>query len=177
MAVACGLNYRMLNDEQLVATLQTIHQHLLTPRGLRTLSPRNLLYKSNYNEDQRSQDLASRNGSAWVWPLMFYVKACFELGGANYVAEAESIVEAFDEELQTKCVGSLSERFEGDPPHAPRGSVSHATSVAGLLFINDLIKKYAPKKPARKSCKKSAPVVEAVEEKPKRKCVRKSVEK
>ncbi len=177
MAVACGLNYRMLNDEQLVATLQTIRQHLLTPRGLRTLSPRNLLYKSNYNEDQRSQDLASRNGSAWVWPLMFYVKACFELGGANYVAEAESIVEAFDEELQTKCVGSLSERFEGDPPHAPRGSVSHATSVAGLLFINDLIKKYAPKKPARKSCKKAAPKTECSEEKPKRKCVRKSVKR
>ena len=177
MAVACGLDYRMLNDEQLVATLQTIHQHLLTPRGLRTLSPRNMLYKSNYNEDQRSQDLASRNGSAWVWPLMFYVKACFELGGANYVSEAERIVEAFDEELQTKCVGSLSERFEGDPPHGPRGSVSHATSVAGLLFINDLINKYAPKKPARKSCKKAAPKAECSEEKPKRKCVRKSVKK
>ena len=177
MAVACGLDYRMLNDEQLVATLQTIHQHLLTPRGLRTLSPRNMLYKSNYNEDQRSQDLASRNGSAWVWPLMFYVKACFELGGANYVSEAERIVEAFDEELQTKCVGSLSERFEGDPPHGPRGSVSHATSVAGLLFINDLINKYAPKKLARKSCKKAAPKAECSEQKPKRKCVRKSVKK
>ena len=177
MAVACGLDYRMLNDEQLVATLQTIHQHLLTPRGLRTLSPRNMLYKSNYNEDQRSQDLASRNGSAWVWPLMFYVKACFELGGANYVSEAERIVEAFDEELQTKCVGSLSERFEGDPPHGPRGSVSHATSVAGLLFINDLIKKHAPKKPARKSCKKAEPKAECSEQKPKRKCVRKSVKK
>lgn len=177
MAVACGLDYRMLNDEQLVATLQTIHQHLLTPRGLRTLSPRNMLYKSNYNEDQRSQDLASRNGSAWVWPLMFYVKACFELSGANYVSEAERIVEAFDEELQTKCVGSLSERFEGDPPHGPRGSVSHATSVAGLLFINDLINKYAPKKPARKSCKKATPKAECSEEKPKRKCARKSVKK
>ena len=177
MAVACGLDYRMLNDEQLVATLQTIHQHLLTPRGLRTLSPRNMLYKSNYNEDQRSQDLASRNGSAWVWPLMFYVKACFTLGGAGYVAEAERIVEAFDEELQTKCVGSLSERFEGDPPHGPRGSVSHATSVAGLLFINDLIKKYSPKKPARKSCKKAEPKAECEAEKPKRKCVRKSVKK
>jgi len=177
MAVACGLDYRMLNDEQLVATLQTIHQHLLTPRGLRTLSPRNMLYKSNYNEDQRSQDLASRNGSAWVWPLMFYVKACFELGGANYTSEAERIVEAFDEELQTKGVGSLSERFEGDPPHGPRGSVSHATSVAGLLFINDLIKKHAPKKPARKSCKKAEPKAECSEQKPKRKCVRKSVKK
>ena len=175
MIVACGLDYRMLSDEQLVAALQTVHQHLLTPRGLRTLSPRNLLYKSNYNEDQRSQDLASRNGSAWVWPLMFYVKACFDLAGESFVSEATALLEDFDAELQTKCVGSISERFEGDPPHNPRGSVSHATSVGGLLYINSLIEKYASKKPARKSTKKAT--TDAVEEKPKRKCVRKSVKK
>ena len=174
MVVACGLSFKMLSEEQQARTLLTIQQHLLTPRGLRTLSPRNLLYKSNYNEDQRSQDLASRNGSAWIWPLTFYVQACFDLRGESFVAEARSILEAFDEELQTKCVGSISERFEGDPPHNPRGGVSHATSVAGLLLINNLIEKHSAKKPARKSAKKSEAVAVA---KPKRKCVRKSVKK
>ena len=174
MVVACGLSFKMLSEEQQARTLLTIQQHLLTPRGLRTLSPRNLLYKSNYNEDQRSQDLASRNGSAWIWPLVFYVKACFDLRGESFVAEARSILEAFDDELQTKCVGSISERFEGDPPHNPRGGVSHATSVAGLLLINNLIEKHSAKKPARKSTKKSEAVAA---EKPKRKCVRKSVKK
>ena len=174
MVVACGLSFKMLSEEQQARTLLTIQQHLLTPRGLRTLSPRNLLYKSNYNEDQRSQDLASRNGSAWIWPLVFYVQACFDLRGESFVAEARSILEAFDDELQTKCVGSISERFEGDPPHNPRGGVSHATSVAGLLLINNLIEKHSAKKPARKSTKKSEAVVAA---KPKRKCVRKSVKK
>ena len=173
MVVACGLDFKMLSEEQQARTLLTTQQHLLTPRGLRTLSPRNLLYKSNYNEDQRSQDLASRNGSAWIWPVVFYVKACFDLRGESFVAEACSILEAFDEELQTKCVGSISERFEGDPPHNPRGGVSHATSVAGLLLINSLIAKHETKKPVRKSAKK----VEATAEKPKRKCVRKSVKK
>ena len=174
MVVACGLSFKMLSEEQQARTLLTIQQHLLTPRGLRTLSPRNLLYKSNYNEDQRSQDLASRNGSAWIWPLTFYVQACFDLRGESFVAEARSILEAFDDELQTKCVGSISERFEGDPPHNPRGGVSHATSVAGLLLINNLIEKHSAKKPARKSTKKSEAVAA---EKPKRKCVRKSVKK
>ena len=176
MTVACGLDYKMLSEEQVVRALQVIHQHLLTPRGLRTLSPRNVLYKSNYNEDQRSQDLASRNGSAWIWPLTFFVKACFDIAGEKYLPDAKRILEAFDDELQTKCVGSLSERFEGDPPHGPRGSVSHATSVAGLLAINAMIAKYEPKKSARKSCK-SAAAVESAEAKPKRKCVRKSVKK
>ena len=176
MVVACGLGFKMLSEEQQARTLHTIQQHLLTPRGLRTLSPRNPLYKSNYNEDQRSQDLASRNGSAWIWPLVFYVQACFDLRGEGFVAEARNLLEAFDDELQTKCVGSISERFEGDPPYNPRGGVSHATSVAGLLLINSLIEKHSAKKPARKSTKKSTAQV-ATEEKPKRKCVRKSVKK
>ena len=179
MVVAAGLDYTMLDEEKCVRVLQTVREHLLTPRGLRTLSPRNLLYKSNYNEDQRSQDLASRNGSAWVWPLSFYVKAGFAIAGERFVSEAKGLLDAFDDELQTKCVGSISERFEGDPPHNPRGSVSHATSVAGLVYINTLIEKYAPKSPLRKaSAKKSKAECEVVaEEKPKRKCVRKSVKK
>lgn len=177
MAVVCGLDYKLVDDEKLVRILMTIREHLLTPRGLRTLSPRNLLYKSNYNEDQRSQDLASRNGSAWVWPLAFYVKACFDLGGEKFADEARAILADFDDELQTKCVGSLSERFEGDPPHNPRGSVSHATSVGALLYINSLVERYAAKKPARKSTAKKATAECATEEKSKRKCVRKSTKK
>ena len=179
MVVAAGLDYTMLDEEKCARVLHTVREHLLTPRGLRTLSPRNLLYKSNYNEDQRSQDLASRNGSAWVWPLSFYVKAGFAIAGERFVSEAKGLLDAFDDELQTKCVGSISERFEGDPPHNPRGSVSHATSVGGLLYINTLIEKYAPKAPKRKaSAKKSKAECEVVaEEKPKRKCVRKSVKK
>ena len=108
--------------------------------------------------------------------MVFYVQACFDLRGEGFVAEARNLLEAFDDELQTKCVGSISERFEGDPPYNPRGGVSHATSVAGLLLINSLIEKHSAKKPARKSTKKSTAQV-ATEEKPKRKCVRKSVKK
>lgn len=179
MVVAVGLDYTMLDEDKCVRVLQTVREHLLTPRGLRTLSPRNMLYKSNYNEDQRSQDLASRNGSAWVWPLAFYVKAGFAIAGERFTSEAKALLDAFDDELQTKCVGSISERFEGDPPHNPRGSVSHATSVGGLLYINTLVEKYAPKAPKRKaSAKKSKAECEVVaEQKPKRKCVRKSVKK
>ena len=180
MVVAAGLDYIMLDDEKRVGVLQTANEHLLTPRGLRTLSPRNMLYKSNYNEDQRSQDLASRNGSAWVWPLAFYVKACFALGGEKFLADAKRLLEAFDAELQNKCVGSISERFEGDPSYAARGSVSHATSVGTLLLINELIEQFEPKKPARKACQRKSTKSEAkaeVEAKPKRKCVRKSEKK
>ena len=175
MAVVVGLDYKMLEEDKNVRVLQTINEHLFTSRGLRTLSPRNPLYKSNYNEDQRSQDLASRNGSAWIWPLVLTIEGGFDIAGESFLTDAKHVLEAFDAELQTKCVGSISERFEGDPPHNPRGSVSHATSVAGLLLINALIEKYS--KPKRKACKPKSAKEEAKEEKPKRKCVRKSVKK
>lgn len=182
MALACGLDYKMLDGEQLVRVLMTIRQHLLTPRGLRTLSPRNPIYKSNYNEDQLSQDLASRNGSAWVWPLVLYIKGCFDLSGESFLAEAEQILAGFHEELQAKCVGSISERFEGDPAYKARGSVSHATSVGGLLLINSLIESYKAKRPQRKTAKgaseaKAAEKAAKAEKKTTRKCVKKATKK
>ncbi len=179
MVVALGLDYTMLDESQRVRALMVIRQHLLTPRGLRTLSPRNPLYKSNYNEDQRSQDLASRNGSAWIWPLMLYVNACFAISGERYYDEAQQLLDAFDDELQAKCVGSISERFEGDPPHNPRGSVSHATSVAGLLAIHALVEQYAPKKGRKASAKRSTKCAAETDKEVKkaRKCVRKSAKK
>ena len=137
--VACGLDYTMLNEEQTANVLSVVRQHLLTQRGLRSLSPRNPLYEPSYADDQRSQDLASRNGSIWIWPLMFYVKSCFAILGDQFLGRAEEILAGFHEEIQTACIGSVSECFEGDPPFHARGCLSQATSVGGLLYISDLI--------------------------------------
>lgn len=169
MIVACGLDYTMLSEEQIIDVLGVVRQHLLTRRGLRSLSPRNPLYEPSYADDQRSQDLASRNGSIWIWPLMFYVKSCFAIAGEQYLSSAEDILAGFHDEIQTACIGSVSECFEGDPPFHARGCLSQATSVGGLLYINDLVESYRKQtaktaktsskgaaKPAAKSSSKSA---------------------
>lgn len=153
MIVACGLDYTMLSEEQIVDVLGVVRQHLLTRRGLRSLSPRNPLYEPSYADDQRSQDLASRNGSIWIWPLMFYVKSCFAIAGEQYLSSAEEILAGFHDEIQTACIGSVSECFEGDPPFHARGCLSQATSVGGLLYISDLVESY--RKPAAKTAKGS----------------------
>lgn len=162
MIVACGLDYTMLDEEQAANVLSVVRQHLLTSRGLRSLSPRNPLYEPSYADDQRSQDLASRNGSIWIWPLMFYVKSCFAVLGDQFLSRAEEILAAFNDEIQTACIGSVSECFEGDPPFHARGCLSQATSVGGLLYINDLVESHrkgaAPAKGAKsaKTATKSA---------------------
>ncbi|MBO5464389.1 MAG: glycogen debranching enzyme family protein [Alistipes sp.] len=188
MLVATALDYTMLDEEQIMDVLSVVRQHLLTLRGIRSLSPRNPHYEPSYADDQRSQDLASRNGSIWVWPLMLYVKTCFAIAGERFLPEAEEILAAFNDEIQTACIGSVSECFEGDPPFHARGCLSQATSVGGLLYISDMIgewkqktgkadaeKKPAAKKSAKatKSAKSATEQVSVSEEtKPKKKCVR-----
>ena len=183
MLVACGLDYTMLSEEQIMDVLAVVRQHLITPRGVRSLSPRNPLYEPSYGEDQRSEDKASRNGAIWIWPLMFYVKTGFAIAGERFLPEAKEILAAFDEEIQTSCIGSISECFEGDPPFRAHGCLSQATSVGGLLYISDLISAWdkAPKAAKPKATKatkttKAAKAevvevkVEAEVEKPKKKC-------
>ena len=183
MLVACALDYTMLDEMQIMDVLGVVRQHLLTKRGIRSLSPRNPFYQPSYAEDQRSQDMASYNGAIWVWPLMFYAKTCFAIGGERFLPDAEELLAGFDEEIQTACIGSVSECFEGDPPFKAHGCLSQATSVGGLLYISDLVnqwrkpaaekktpaKKCATKKTADKKVAEEATVAEA----PKKKCVRK----
>ena len=138
MLVACALDYTMLGEEQIMDVLNVVRQHLLTRRGIRSLSPRNPFYEPSYAEDQRSQDLACHNGSTWIWPLMLYVKTCFGIAGERFLPEAEELLAGFEDEIQTACIGSVSECFEGDPPFRARGCLSQATGVGGLLYIEAL---------------------------------------
>lgn len=138
MLVACALDYTMLGEEQIMDVLNVVRQHLLTRRGIRSLSPRNPFYEPSYAEDQRSHDLACHNGSTWIWPLMLYVKTCFGIAGERFLPEAEELLAGFEDEIQTACIGSVSECFEGDPPFRARGCLSQATGVGGLLYIEAL---------------------------------------
>ena len=156
MIVACALDYKMLDEAQVMDVLGVVRQHLITPRGVRSLSPRNKFYQPSYGDDQRSQDLASRNGSIWIWPLMLYVKSCFAIAGERFLAEAEDILNHFDEEIQTACIGSISECFEGDPPFHARGCLSQATSVGALLHIKMQIEEWGKSKKSAKTTAKAS---------------------
>ncbi len=135
MIVACGLNYKMLDETQIVNIVMTVRQHLLTPRGLRTLSPHNPLYKGTLDGDQASRDIAGKNGTVWIWPLTFYVKTCFDLSGDRFLREAEEIIAGFEEDIQAYCIGSVNEVYDADPPYTPKGSMSQAWSVGAVLEI------------------------------------------
>ncbi len=139
MVIACALDYKMVGDEQMVDIIRIVQQHLLTPKGLRSLSPRNPLYKGSHEGNPAERDFAGKNGSAWVWPLMFYVKACFDVAGDRFLSEAQEIFDSFNEEIQSYGIASINELFDADPPFAPKGSISQAWSVGAALSIHEMI--------------------------------------
>ncbi len=139
MIVACALPFKVLDVIQQASVIKTVKQHLLTPKGLRSLSPRNPLY--GMGGGQRLAH-ATKNGSVWVWPLAMYVHACFDLMGEAFLPEAEAIIQNFKEEIQYYGIGSIGEYFDADPPHNPHGAISFAASVAGVLEIAYIINKY-----------------------------------
>ena len=138
----CAFDYSPISDEHKAKILQNVTKELLTSRGLRTLSPMNPSYKSEYDGDQTSRDLAYHQGTTRVWLLGFYIEASLKLYGKSFIRKAEELVQAFEEDMNVHCIGSISEVYDGDPPHQPHGCPSYSNSVAEILRSIKLIEQY-----------------------------------
>lgn len=140
--IATSLDYSMLTDDQISNILYAIKNDLLTPKGLRTLSPNHPDYKGFYAGDQPTRDRAYHQGTVWVWQLSHYVEACFKLYGKSFIDKAKDIVAGFDDCMTYYGLCSIAEVYDGNPPHHPGGSPSQAWSVSEILRIMSLIEKY-----------------------------------
>lgn len=139
MIIAASLPYTMLTDSQTESVFRVVTDKLLTPKGLRSLSADNPLYKGVYSGDQPTRDAAYHNGTVWVWLLEHYVRVGFRIYGADFVGEARRIVENFANDINSYGLASLPEIYDGDWPHYQRGAISQAWSVAAVLEIMQMI--------------------------------------
>lgn len=144
--IACSLPYGMLGEGMKRSVIDTVRRHLLTPKGLRTLSPRNPLYEGRCVGDQPTRDRAYHQGTVWPWLLEHYVKACFDMHGKAFLPEARDMLKNFEEDISVSGIASINEIYDGDPPHNPRGAVSQAWSVGAILRIAQMIEAYEIKK-------------------------------
>jgi len=142
---ACSLQYSPLSEVQRKHVMQTVQNHLLTSRGIRTLSPRNPLYQGRYLGNPQERDMQQFQGTALPWLLAHYVRANFALHGKSYSQEAHDILCAFEEDLLSYGIGSVPELYDGNPPHHPAGAISYAPSVGAMLVIDKLIEEYRDK--------------------------------
>lgn len=117
--------------------VRTVERHLLTPYGLRTLAPFDPEYRGHYEGDVAARDSAYHQGTVWTWLLGPYADALLFTAGRTPVtlSRLRRLLKPFEKHLCDAGLGTVSEIFDGDPPHHPRGCFAQAWSVAELLRI------------------------------------------
>lgn len=133
MAVAIGLDYSPLDRRQRKRVLDTVTRELLTPKGLRTLSPKSYGYRPNYTGSPYDREMALHNGPARPWLMGFYADAYLKVFGMSGVSYIDRMLIGFEDEMSRGCIGSLSQLYDGNPPYNGRGAISHVTNVAEVL--------------------------------------------
>ena len=142
---ACSLPYSPVSEEVQAEILHAVERELVTTRGIRTLSPKNPLYRSRYDGNQIERDTATHNGCTRPWLLGAYADASFKLFGPSFVRKAQELVDGFQEDLNIHGIGAVAEIYDGDPPYNPHGAINSALSVAEILRVKYLIKQYKDK--------------------------------
>lgn len=142
MIFAVSLPYSPLTRLQKRSVLDYVTKELLTPKGLRSLSPKSEGYIPYCFGPQDQRDLAYHQGTAWPWLLGAYLEAYLKVFGMSGVSFVERMLISMEEEMSLHCVGTISELFDGNPPFTSRGAISFAMNVASILRVVDLLKKY-----------------------------------
>ncbi len=140
---ATSLPYSMIDDEIKKSVLDIVNSQLVTPRGLRTLSPDDPNYKGIYEGTQEQRDLAYHQGTVWPWLLEGFSAGWLRIHKKSGVAYIDSLLHGFEEEMTQHGIGTISEIYNGDPPHQAKGAISQAWSVAALLQMFKMIEKYS----------------------------------
>ena len=142
MAVAIGLDYSPLDRRQRKGVLDVVTRELLTPKGLRTLSPKSFGYRPFYLGSPEEREMALHNGPARPWLFGFYADAYLRVFGHSGVSYIDRMLIGYEDEMTNGCIGSLSQLYDGNPPFGGRGAISHATNVAGILRTITTLKKF-----------------------------------
>jgi len=141
MMTAAYVHNSPLDDETKSKVMWVVKNELLTKRGIRTLSPRNVNYRGVYEGPQIDRDLAYHQGCTRPELLGPYFDVFFRMIGPSFCKRAEYLLEGFYEDMGRHGVGAFSELYDGDPPHEPHGAIMSACATAALLWCEYLIAK------------------------------------
>jgi predicted glycogen debranching enzyme len=141
---AVSLPFSPLDADEQKSVVKTVREHLLTPFGLRTLSPADSRYHRNYRGGPEERDRAYHQGTVWPWLIGAWGEAVL-VAAENKDEEKENLRkylrQFLEKHLPDAGTGGVSEVFDGDLPHCPGGCISQAWSVAELTRLYFLIGK------------------------------------
>ncbi|HTB20907.1 MAG TPA: amylo-alpha-1,6-glucosidase [Bryobacteraceae bacterium] len=130
--LAFSLKHPILDEARWAAVLDVARAKLLTPVGLRSLSPDHKDYKPKYDGDLRARDAAYHQGTVWAWLIGPFIDAWLKVHPGDLEGAGE-FLDGFKPHLRDACIGSISEIFDAEPPFTPRGCIAQAWSVAEVL--------------------------------------------
>ncbi len=138
---AISLAYPVLSKDRWRDTLRTVESELLTPVGLRSLSPSDPQYKGKCAGNQRERDQAYHQGAVWPWLFGAYVSAYLKVypPDARTLSFVQQLYSPFKKRITETGIGTICEIYDGDPPHIARGAISQAWSIAEVLrsYVRD----------------------------------------
>jgi len=132
---AISLPFALIEGEQAEAVLKIMEEQLYTPVGLKSLPKSDVHYVPVYGGDTYHRDSSYHEGTVWSWLLGPYIDALMKSESENKKAKAKKVIEDFKYHLNEGCIGSVSEIFDADEPHHPRGCVAQAWGVAEILRV------------------------------------------
>lgn len=142
MVIAVAMDYTPLSKEQQKLILGVAKKKLLTKRGLRTLSPDHLRYKGVVEGSIDERELAVHQGTVWPWLIQFFVEGYLKIHKRGGLPFVKQIIEDFEDDLTEHCIGTMSEMYNGNPPHRAKGAISQAINVAGVVYAAHLVQNY-----------------------------------
>jgi len=142
MIFAVSLPFSPLNKHQQKSVLDITTRELLTPKGLRSLSPKSGFYKPNYVGGQLERDRNYFNGPVWPFTFGAFATAYLRIYKQSGKSFLERMMNGFEAEMTELCIGTLPELFDGNPPYKGHGGMSFAMSVAEVLRVLDILEKY-----------------------------------
>ena len=140
--IATALKYSPLTKEMKKSILSVAKKELLTPRGLRTLSPRDENYQGFYEGTEEQREQAVHQGTIFPWLIGFFIEGYLLIHQRGGLSFTKSIMEGFEEEMNNHCIGTISELYNGNPPHTGKGAISQAWNIGEILRAYQLIDNY-----------------------------------
>lgn len=142
MIFAAAFDYSPLDQAQKKGVIDICTRELLTPKGLRSLSPKSGGYNPMYVGPQAQRDYAYHQGTAWPWLGGFYMEASLKLYKRTRLSFIERQLVGYEDEMSYHCLGTIPELFDGNPPFHGRGGMSFAMNVGEVLRTLELLEKY-----------------------------------
>ena len=142
MLIATSLEYSPLTTPERKKIFDICTKELLTPKGMRSLSPKSGGYNPIYAGGQAQRDAAYHQGTVWPWLSGFYLETCLKIYKRSGLSWVDRCFIGLEEEMFYHCIGTLPELFDGNPPFSGRGAISFAMNVAAVLRVNKVLSKF-----------------------------------